>query len=248
MFGVSVKRNSEGYGSSIEVHDSVLYHQLGFWNDVPSSPLLLQLGEIWFYPNYIIEGTILDVELFLLSMRLCNSKHSFFCPKSHNLERSSFYFFYPFNRSRMTNEYDFNLDEHFLMSEKFFYELKKVAIAEEDFRNFLQIFDTSVDNEMRLFLAVTKMEYLLLKSDSELKFRFSLFSYYLLNKLGQQVCFEKMVEIYNKRSKIAHGEKIEIGKEELDLVLSYTSLVFLEARRNKNLTADILKEIKIKLK
>ncbi len=57
-----------------------------------------------------------------------------------------------------------------------------------------------------------------------------------------------MGEIYNNRSKIAHGEKIKIEKEELDLVLSYTSLVFLEAIRNKNLTSDILKEIEIKLK
>lgn len=244
LFGVQIDFRDQRVKRYTRVNDA------NFWAEIPKgNAQLISLGP-HVYPYYLIEAdTREDLEDLLFSLRLLYEK-TVVCPKGIDNQGRTIFFFRPFN-----------------MTQKTFFTASDIAtIPTNDLNRIVKCFDLvgkyrendqvvrarlniclnlEQSEPIRFIEAIGIMESILCgNSRDELRFRFSLFSYYILKRLNFNVSRRSLQELYDIRSGLVHsGKHSAYSKEKLEHALKYVKAVYLESRRDNLDGSKILRGI-----
>lgn len=223
------------------------------WELVPKSLEAMIFEEDLIPPKYVIESCDdEEIRKLILAIHII-SRGNFLCPIGINLSedrtgKSTLYFYEPFNYRL---DISCLLDGNDLTNIKnlFMKLLKKCTISDDPvLQRFLRCCDIDQHLTVRIIDTVGLIESIICNDlTTEISFRFSLYSSFLLNKLGVQVSFSQMKKFYDLRSSLAHsgkvGRKQQIDSEKLDEILNYTKIImreYLDKEIDRNYIEDQL--------
>ncbi|PSB28172.1 hypothetical protein [Stenomitos frigidus] len=209
------------------------------WTSLPKGLLASQVDE-YPPPKYVIESSNDEEIRKMITALHIITRGSFVCPigiETLSKTEETIHFYPPFN---FTFELPCKLSNHDLSkSQELFSRLMKNKQdhgLEILLKRLLRCCDIDQSREIRMIDAVSIIESIVCGNHkTEMTFRFSLNSSFLLNKAGVQVPFSEMKVFYDTRSNLAHGghdKKLASDSikwtEAIDKILNYMKVVLKE--------------------